>query len=198
MTDLIRPRSATSVDLPVSGVWIIAVAAEVGLDGPVVTVTLPNGSTVTPPVVADSWGCWRAEYVVTATGRYIARVTTAGHGAVDFTAYVTGVVAASAMPDAADLDAYLQSFGGHSWTTDDLDDALTAESAAQRAACTIPAAYPADLRQALLRRGWRNLKMRGQPLLTIPGAEDGAATVAPGADPEVRRLERPYRKLAAL
>lgn len=192
---MIRARTATSTELPVSGLWLIAGDGAADDDVPVVTVTQPGGSTVTPDVDVDAGGCWRAEYVVAVTGRHVARAVTSGDGAVDFTAFVTGVVVAADMPTADDVDDYLNSFGTHTWDMVTLQDVLDSESAAQRRACDVPAAYPDDLREALLRRCWRNLAMRGQPLLTVPGADDAAASVVPGADQEVRRLERPFRKL---
>ena len=40
----------------------------------------------------------------------------------------------------------------------------------------------------------RNLAMRPQPLAMVVDGE-GISSVVPGADPEVRRLERPHRRL---
>lgn len=183
-----KATTSTSQSLPVSGVWAIGVCAD---DAPVVTVTLPNGSTATP-TVEDSSGHYLVEYTVSTVGRYIARAV-GTDGAVDFTAYVTAVVLAAGMPDTDDLDAYL---GQHSFTDDELQEALDAEAAAQRAVCRVPAAFPADLREALLRRSARNLAMRQLPLAMVQGdAEAGGATLLPGRDPEVRRLEAPHRKL---
>lgn len=193
----VRARSSTSADLPVGDVWAIDVrvtdadgcAAD---DAPVVTVTLPAGSTATPAVEDRGNGCYRAEYTVGTTGRYVARAVTASHGAADFTAYVSATVAGTAMPDIADLDAYLKT---HSATDDELQDALDAEAANQRKVCKVPAAYSADLRQALLRRCARNLAMRRIPLAVLQGDAETGSTTLPGSDPEVRRFERPYRRL---
>jgi hypothetical protein len=193
VTTTIRARSSTTVDLPVTGLWVIAVCGDdLAGDVPVVTVTLPSGAVVTPVVTADATDEYRAEYVVTVAGRHIARVTTATHGAVEFTAYATGTTAAAAMPDVAAVNAYI---GEHSWSDEEIQDALDAEAAAQRRACDVPAAYPDDLRQGLLRRVWRNLIMRGQPALTVPGSTEGTAVLAPSLDAEVRRFESPHRKL---
>jgi hypothetical protein len=198
--------SKPSVDLPVGGVWLIDVVVfdvdgEHTDDAPVVTVTLPGGGTASPSVSDLGWGHFRAAYVVGSVGRYVARAVTSVNGAADFTAFVTATVAATGMPGLIDLrgdpDAdpptvgYL---GAGSATDDQIQDALDAEAAAQRRVCRVPADYPADLRQALLRRVARNLAMRGQPFLTVPG-DDGAISVTPSRDPEVRRLEGPYRKL---
>jgi hypothetical protein len=189
----ITAKTATSVELPVSGLWVIAVQGdELAGDVPVVTVTRPDATTDVPTVAVDGCGWYRAEYIVAAPGRHIARAVTTGHGAVDFTAFVTGVVTAADMPTIVDVAEYLED---HSWTDDQLADALDAETNAQRRVCDVPAAYPPDLRQALLRRCWRNLIMRGQPALTVPGAEDGSLSVVPTLDQEIRRFERPFRKL---
>lgn len=190
--------SSSSVDLPISGVWDIVVSVRDAdrclIDSePVVTVTLPDDTTATPTVERLALGTYRAGYVVGTAGRYVARAVAAGYGAADFTAFVTATVTGVAMPAIADLDEYL---GTHSFTDDQLTDALDAEAAAQRKACKVPAAYSEDLRQALLRRCARNLAFRRVPLSVLQGDADAGTTNAyPGRDPEVRRLEAPYRKL---
>lgn len=194
----VHALSSASVELPISGVWALVVAVT-DSDGcpasvaPTVTVTLPAGGTATPTADEVTTGVYRAEYVVGTAGRYVARVTTVANGAADFTAFVTATVAATGMPGIEDVDAYL---GTHSFTDAQLQDALDAEAAAQRKACKVPAAYPDDLRQALLRRVARNLAMRRVPLSVLQGDADAGTTNAyPGRDPEVRRLEAAYRRL---
>jgi hypothetical protein len=192
----VRARSATSVDLPAGDVWAIDVRV-LDADGcPVedtvtVAVTLPDGTSAAPVAESLTLGRYRAEYVVAAVGRYVARVTTAAYGAADFAAYVTAVVTGANMPDIADLGTYL---GTHSHSDDDLQEALDAEAAAQRRVCRVPAAYSADLRSALLRRAQFHLAMKRVTLGVIPGDGD-RDTIRPGFDSEVRRFERPYRKL---
>lgn len=198
--------TSTSVDLPVSDVWLIEVEVR-DVDGcfvdevPVVTVTLPAGTTSTPTVETVITGLYRVAYVVGTTGRYVARAVTTAYGAADFTAYVTATVAATAMPSLDDLrgdplDEEDQGYLGETSATDaEIQDALNAEAAAQRATCRVPAAYPDDLRQALLRRVARNLALRGIPLAVLRGDAESGDTVLPGRDPEVRRLEGPHRKL---
>jgi len=192
-----KATTSTSQDLPLLGVWAIEVCADAV---PVVTVTLPDGSTATP-LVTDVTSGYRAEVTVATVGRYVARVV-GTDGAVDFTAYVTGIVAAQGMPDLealrGDPDADPPTFGylGETSATDEeLQDALDAEAAAQRAVCRVPAAYPADLRQALLRRVARNLALRGLPIMVLRGDAETGSTIPPGRDAEVRRLEAPHRKL---
>lgn len=184
---MIKARSSTSVDLPVGGVWVIDVRAD---DTVVVTVTLPAGGTAEPTVEDRGNGCYRAEYTVGPTGRYIARAVGTS-GAVDFTAYVTATVTGTAMPDITDLDDHLKE---HSYDDDDLQDALDAEAAAQRRVCNVPAAYSADLRRALLRRAQRALAMKKLKLGVVePTADSDAVRI--GWDSEIRRYEAPYRRL---
>lgn len=74
-----------------------------------------------------------------------------------------------------------------------VEEAYAAELAAQVAACrTSP--YGADLGEALKRRVMTNLARRALPLGTQPNGELGSTAVGT-YDPEVRRLERPYRRL---
>jgi hypothetical protein len=61
---------------------------------------------------------------------------------------------------------------------------------------TIAEAWPADLGEALKRRVQRNLSMKSLPLGLQSGAsEAGQWTIRVGSDPEVKRLEAPFRKL---
>lgn len=111
------------------------------------------------------------------------------------------------MPTAPTVEvvtAYLDSIGTDTSDTEQLDQAYAAEVAAQRRVVRFPidadpeapADYPADLAEALCRRVARNLWMRGVPSGLQSGGE-GSFTVRVGADPEVRRLEAPWRKLVS-
>lgn len=82
-----------------------------------------------------------------------------------------------------------------SWSAADIQDALDAETAAQARVCRIPDPVPADLEQSLKRRVQRNLALRQLPLAVLRGDAEAGDTVLPGSDPEVRRLERPFRRL---
>lgn len=195
----VRALTPTAELLPIGGRWIVAVQVTdddgVLVDAaPTVTVTLPAGSTTSPTVEFVSSGVHRAAYEVGSTGRYVARVVVTGYGAADFAAYATATTAGTGMPDTDDVAAYLGESAA-SWTTDELQDALDAEAAAQRSRCRVGAVYPADLRQALLRRVARNLAMRLLPLSVPQGDSEAGPVIIPGQDPEVRRLEGPYRKL---
>lgn len=103
-------------------------------------------------------------------------------------------------PNLAAVKVYLGD-NGPSYSDDVIQEALTAETAAQADVCRIPGeagdAYPAALDEALCRRVAHNLAVRAVPLgvearITDVGA---AVTRVGGPDAEVRRLEGPYRKL---
>lgn len=191
--------SPTSALLPVGGQWLIDVCVRNDDGYPaaatlVVTVTLPGGTTATPAAVETTTGRYRVLYVAGTAGRYVARVVTnPAADAVDFAAYVATTTAGTGMPDTDDVAGYLGTDAA-SWETEELQDALDAEAAAQRARCRVSAVYPADLRQALLRRVQRNLAMRRLPLAVLQGDAETGNGVLPGRDPEVRRLEAPHRK----
>lgn len=155
------------------------------------TITDPSGtgSAATVETLTPT-GAYRFAVPVPAAGRWVA-VVTGANGAVAATAFVSDVVTGVQMPTVADLDNYL---GSHSWSDDDLAEALEAEASAQRRVCRVPAAYPADLRSALLRRAQFHLAMKRVQLGVIPGDAD-RDTIRPGMDSEVRRFEKPYRKL---
>lgn len=85
----------------------------------------------------------------------------------------------------------------HSFDESEIAEALAAETVAQANACRIPDPYPADLALALKRRVARALEMKNMPLGS-KGAVDETGLLGafrPGADPEVRRYEAPYRKV---
>jgi hypothetical protein len=193
----VTAMSSTSVEVTVGGEWVITVLVTDAYDNfvaqaPVVTVTLPDGSTATPTVTTLYAGAYRTAYAPTTAGRHVARAVATGYGAATFAAFAKAITAAAGMPDVDAVDDYL---APHSWTDIQLQQALDAESAAQRAICAVPAEYPADLREALLRRVARNLAMRPIPLAVLQGDAEVGSSVLPGSDPEVRRLEKPYLRL---
>lgn len=97
-----------------------------------------------------------------------------------------------AAPTHADVTAYMGP-AGTTYSEDEITKALAAETAAQRRVCRISGNdLPPDLLEALLRRVARNLSMRRLPLGVMG---DEAGTRLGSTDPEVRRLEGPYRKL---
>lgn len=92
-----------------------------------------------------------------------------------------------------DVRDYDRSLTGHSDSA--IQGAINTETTAQAGKCRIPDPVPADLDEALKRRVVRNLAMRKLPLAMLQGDAERGPAYLPGNDPEVRRLEAPYRKL---
>lgn len=187
-----------SRDLLLGDTWVIDVEVTdfdgcPAADAVTVTVTLPDGTTSSPAVdERDTLGGYRATVTADMAGRWVAAAVGAAYGAAAATAYITAVVTGVAMPTITDVDNYL---GTHSFTDDDLAEALAAETDAQRRACRIPADYPNDLRRALIRRAARALALKRINIDTEVDGETGRSIVPPGLDREIRRYEGPYRRL---
>ncbi|MDF1705063.1 MAG: hypothetical protein P1U38_09840 [Aeromicrobium sp.] len=94
------------------------------------------------------------------------------------------------VPTEPEVKTYLEGRGVN-YSAAEIRSALQAETAAQAAVCRV-STYTADLAEALKRRVHRNLAMRALPL-GLQSDDMGAVRVG-GTDPEVRRLEGPYRK----
>ena len=193
--------SSESASLPAGGLWEVSVIVR-DADGylsdvvPTLTVTPPDGTPDTPVAMTlVAAGVYRTLVTASDVGYYLARAEATGLGVADFAAFVIEPSAGAGAVTIADLTGpggYMQV---SSWDDASIEDALAAEAQAQRDVCDVPAAYPLSLRQALLRRVVRNLAMRGLPLaVPIGDAEAGDTVLPPGNDPEVRRLERPWRK----
>lgn len=105
------------------------------------------------------------------------------------------------MPTAPDRDALKLLVDLSTFTDAEIDAELPVETAAQARVCRIPAdpdplvpqPYPADLGKALARRVARALNMRQKPLGYEAGLDGGLSYISAN-DPEVRRLESPFRK----
>lgn len=192
--------TATSLDLDVGDEWLIGVQVVDDTGAPTsatvaVLVTPPSGGTATPTAVQDDTGSYLARHTIALAGRHVAVVTVSGTvvAVVPFAAHAGAVVTAAGMPTVADVRAYL---GDTSADDTELGDALAAESAAQRRRCIVPAVYPADLRQALMRRVARNLAARRVPVAQFTSFDGGSTSSrVPGRDPEVRRLEGPHLRM---
>lgn len=170
---------------------------------PVITVTSPTGVTSTPVVVRRDFGRFAVAVPLTVAGRWTAVAQMAGSGSTSFAVRAVEVTTAAQMPSLADVEDYLGTATGavgmpSSTNPEAIQDALDAETDAQEDDCYVPAAYPLRLRQALLRRVARNLQMRKQPLAVHLGDAESGPLVLPGNDPEVKRLEGPYRKAWAV
>jgi len=192
----VRLEVPATTDLQVGGEWVLTVlvldldGCRVGDDTVVVTVTDPAAAETTPTVENLGSGRYRAVVYPAAAGRWTAAVDT-GYGAAALVAYVNAPVLP---PDVTALTAYITPT---SVETDRLTEVLSTEIRAQRNVCDLPAEYSSDLREAVLRRCACNLARQGIPLAVVQGdAESGTSSVMPPThDPEVRRLEGPWRKL---
>ena len=165
-----------------------------GAVAPVAAAVLPDASALVPTFLSDtSLGDWTTSIVLTQAGRWTLHVSTP-EDALDVAVWAEGPTTGTGMPTVDDVARYLGQ-SASSWDRGTLQDALDAERSDQRARCGERAQYPDALRQALLRRVARNLAMRRLPLAVNVGDADGGSLVLPGRDPEVRRLEAPYRRL---
>jgi len=188
----------TEVDgrFDVGDTWEFAVAVE-GTVTVTATVTDPAGATTTP-AVTETDGVYEASKVLNAAGRWLAVMSVPGDvvGVEAFTAQASAPVPESGIPDLDDVKAYLNTNGGTSMSDASIQEALTAERAAQANVCDIPPNYPPDLAEALKRRVARNLAARAVPIAQITSFEGGTSAVrVPRTDPEVIRLESPHRKM---
>lgn len=145
--------------------------------------------TDTGESVSEEPGRYLFSYQVTAVGRYIAEIAGTEFSTRFISAHALAVTSESEMPVVGDAVAYMG-------ITPDLgvvEELFEAEKAAQRARCSIPAAYPPDLRLALLRRTKRAYEMRQNT--TASDSDTPFTGFVPNNDPEVRRYEAPYRKV---
>jgi len=196
----VEATTSTSTSLDVGDSWQIGILVTDD-DGYASTATVavqvsdPAGSLTAATATEDSTGYFLAEHTITSAGRYLAVATVSGTvvGVVPFTTWAAAPTTADQMPSVEDAVAYL---GETSATDEEIADALLAEAAAQRARCRVPAVYPADLRQALLRRVARNLAARAVPVATYTSFEGGGTSArVPQTDAEIARLEAPHRRL---
>jgi hypothetical protein len=183
------------VDLDVGDQWRIVVTVPSG-SVVAVAVTAPDGA-VTNPEPQDGAGEITVIVPTTLPGRYLAVITVTGPvaGVVPFVANASLPSAAGDLPDLTEVRAYLDTNGGTSATDASIQEALDAETDAQRRHCYVPAVYPYDLREALKRRVARNLAARAVPLAQVTSFEGATVqTRVPRLDAEVARLEGPHRK----
>jgi hypothetical protein len=201
MATLLAPLSPASASAVVGESWTLRFRTvdefghATGAVTPVLAVVLPDGSASVPVAGEDvSIGDWVVRIVLAQAGRWTAHVSTP-EDALDMAAYAVGPTTPGGMPTVNDVALYLGANAG-TWSQTQLAEVLAGERDAQRAKCGERANYPDALRQALLRRCARALAMRRMPLAVNFGDADGSGSlVLPGRDPEVRRLEGPYRRL---
>lgn len=195
---MLTPISGYSAELLAGDRWVLELFVSDD-DGsgveeiPSFTAFLPDDTTDTPAAESLGRGFYRTAVTVADPGWYVVTASVAEYGVTAFRAHVQELVSPFGnIPVLADIQAYL---GAGSTSEAVIQDALDAETQAQMDVCRIPTVYPVTLGQALKRRVARNLALRGIPLAVLEGdAETGSLTL-PGRDPEVRRLEGPYKKL---
>jgi hypothetical protein len=161
----------------------------------VLTVTRPDGSTTLPALTVDDAGStFTVDFVPAMTGRHVAAFVSTGAAAGAAVDVFDVLSATASVVTVADVRAYL---GADTSATDaELGGALDAERSAQADVCRVDDFTPA-LREALLRRVARNLAARSVPVASFSAFEGGGGEVrrVPQRDPEVARLEAPYRRL---
>lgn len=195
--ELVTPASARAT---IGAAWVLvwwmldADGLPTNAETPTATVTRPDGSTsVLTPVFGTDLG-WTAAYTTAAAGRHLVHIVSLADAA-DAALWVDAVLTEEGMPTVDDAIVYLGSrMSG--WTRAQVQSAYNAERGNQRDKCGERAAYPDQLREALFRRIARNLAMRNLPLAVAVGDADVGPSILPGNDPEVRRLEAPYRRLS--
>lgn len=196
------PATATTPSagqLNVGDTWLLGVLVLDDVTG------TPTAATVTAevtgsgaPVPADveevGAGRYLARHVLTEAVRHTAQVSVSG----DVTAVVlfaVDAVTVSALPDLTAVKNYLGTEVTAQYGDTVIQEELDAERVNQAKVCRVGAVYPADLGSALKRRVLRALALRSLPLAVLQNDADGGASFLPSNDPEVKRLEGPYRKV---
>jgi hypothetical protein len=159
-----------------------------------VRVTVVDGGEVIIPltsvgVIHDTTGTYHYSWGIPADAsaeNYLVEWVATEHS----TSEIITVVAVAIYLTPEEVVAWI---GLTSWDDAQLQEAIDAETAAQTRRCRIPSPYPPDLRLALIRRVQRVLAMRTLPFQQEVGEQ--GVTFTPTNDPEVRRLENPYRKV---
>jgi hypothetical protein len=192
----VRPLTPSSGRLDVGDTWLIGLEVrdlddELADTAVAVTVTRPDTTTATPAAVRESTGIYTATYELLAPGRHTAKVVCSGT-VVSVTGFAVDAAVIAARPTLAQVKEYLRD-AAKGWSDAEIQFALDAETVNQAGRCRIPAAYPADLAEALKRRVRRNLAMRGLSL-GVQTSEAGPIRIG-GLDQEIRRYEAGYRKL---
>jgi len=158
------------------------------------TVRLPGGAAEALVAANPEVGDWRADYYPTTDGRFVATFIASGAVADAIEDTFDVAPAASAAVTVDQVKVYAGSNSGlEQWSDTELATALAAEQAAQARTCRIDP-YSLDLQEALKRRVVRNLALRALPIGITGGASFEPTRIAK-KDPEIRRLEGPYRKI---
>lgn len=205
---MIIALSDTSVELQASDRWVMqfVIYDDNGFipataPAPVVTITGPAGGSTTPDVVQLSDGSYQVAVTLNESGRSVANVYAEGYGVLGFVAYGTGnITTGLGFPTVAQVRAYAGGSLSDDWSDPDIQLVLDSEASQQRARLNIGAVYPPDLAEALKRRVVLALDRR-QKLSAGESSNVilvGETTAFVPADPEIKRLENPYRKVMML
>jgi len=158
------------------------------------TVRRPDGTDEALVATNPEVGDWRCDYFPTVDGRFVATFVATGDvaDAIEDTFDVAPPASAAVTVDQVKQYAGANS-GIDQWSDTELATTLAAEQSAQARACRIDP-YSLDLQEALKRRVVRNLALRALPIGIAGGANFEPTRIAK-RDPEIRRLEGPYRKV---
>lgn len=199
---MIKALSNTSIEALVNDrvVLEVLVADDSGNlvdDIPDFTVTSPSEVVTSVAGGRVATGVYSMTLTGLSEGRYVIEASAPNRGSTLFAVYVSEATTAGGMPTASDVDDYMGGDANHSYTMDEIQAALKAEASAQRKRCNVGAVYPPDLAEALKRRVHRHLAMKGVVLPTDMMGDAGAGNSGylPWNDPEIKRLESPYRKV---
>lgn len=198
-TTTARDSRAVNGDTWVIGISATDSAGELVAATMALSVFAPSGELTGDDAVAweatDVVGLYEASVPLTEPGRWLAVGTASGTatGRTAWSCHSHSLTSHGAMPCTGDVVKYLRK-DAEPYSSDDLAEALAAEAAAQRAKCRTGPVYSADLREALLRRVAVNLAKRNVTLGLVGTDSEAGASRLPTSDPEIRRLEGPYRK----
>lgn len=164
---------------------------------PTITVTPPSGGTSEPTPESTDVGVWRFTYQLAAAGYHTVKADAGSPYGLDILpVWASAPTVVGDLPTIADWQEYAGGDLEFAWTDPEIAQALAAEAAAQRARLRPSAVLTDDVREALFRRVTCNLARRRLPLGVQAGDSDAGPVMIPLRDPEVRRLEAPYRRMA--
>lgn len=156
------------------------------------TATLAGAAPETLTTTSPAVGQILAAYRPTVAGPYTFRLVLDGEHA---TAVEDRVMVTALDPSNLTITQMRAYLGDTSADDAEIAGAILAERHAQAARCRIDR-YGPDLLEALKRRVARNLAARRVPVASFTAFDGGStSTRVPAQDPEIRRLEAPYRRL---
>jgi hypothetical protein len=158
------------------------------------TIVRPDGTNESLVATNPAAGDFRNDYFPQTPGRYVATFVGYGDNADAIEDTFDVAPAGSAAVTVTQVKDYAGSNSGiEQWSDAELASTLAAEQSAQARICRIDP-YSLDLQEALKRRVVRNLAVRALPI-GIAGGANFEPTRLSVRDPEIRRLEGPYRRV---